>query len=374
MAKVALIALNNINLYPAFFYIAEKLSRDGHEVTLLSRTNPLELSNSLEIQINFKWIEIKNTGSITRFIPLLKGNSHGILGELFKIKPDWVIGQHQYSIIGVIYKIIMNTKRKVKAGIYFSDYIENNINEIIIKKFSRYLDLCIDVCDLRVQWRITEWPKLQCKTIVVRQATPVKKNIKLDKHCGPAKIIFTGSNYGAGMNWELLGDFINTLCEKGILFDWYLPGTDNIREKAKKLSNHPNYTVYPPVRKSELLNLQRNYDFGLFWAPYSEETTKLNRSIYASAASNKICEYQSSGLGIIHTGNPGLSYLPENISFKINPWDINKTIKNLFDIIESRNKIEEIRLNSLAYHIKTMNSENQIEPLSKYIKNYHVDL
>jgi hypothetical protein len=87
---------------------------------------------------------------------------------------------------------------------------------------------------------------------------------------------------------------------------------DESRDIARTLLSHPLYTVRERVGKAQLLDTLGGYDVGLHWAPMAEQDYDYN--YFQSTASNKIGEYVAAGLAVAYAGNPGLSFLPREIS------------------------------------------------------------
>lgn len=231
------------------------------------------------------------------------------------------------------------------------------------------IDAYIDICDIRLQWRQKDWPRMRALPFIIRQA-PFRRDVDvLENHNGSARIVLTGSNLLLKMNRERLSRFLHQLCRRDIVIDWYLPGPDNVREDARLLTPHPLFTVRAPISKSELVGTLSNYDAGLFWAPMADAdlSKPWDRSVFLSAASNKIGEYIAAGLVVAHTGNPGLSYLPDDVCAVFDPTDPEAGADQLAAQLSDRATVERKRQAALRYHLDEMNFEAQAAPFIRHV-------
>lgn len=365
-------ALNNQNIYPSLYYIACLLAGQDYDVVFLSRIKPnIHLKGNVLKEP--KWLELKQPSVLENKFPFVRGNYHRVFKAVIQQKPDIFIGQHQLALLGVLYSVF---SKKTKVISYFCDHIVNSWFTPLMRYFANRFDAYIDICDLRLSWRKSEWIKLKCPTFIIRQAIPFDEEKKFEPHNQNPKIIFTGSDLGKHMQWELLSRFINTLIELGIEFHWYLPGTSEKRIKAQLISDSKNYCVFEPVAKKELLELLPKYDAGLLWAPVeSINTIKPKDTIVfsmLSAASNKICEYHAAGLLTIHTGNPGLTYLPQEVGYSINPWEPEQSAVRLASFLKQTELLENSRKAAFNYYLNTMNVEKQTETFVKFLAEHSV--
>lgn len=368
--KILIACLNDSNLYPSPYFIASALANHGHDVTFLSRIRPM-IQLPREYSNVPKWRELSTPGPIENKIPFIRGNYHRVFNEIIKIKPDVFIGQHQLAMIGAVYSLFNN---KTKVIPYFCDHMVGMWYSSMMRRLAYRYAGYIDICDLRVAWRKNEWAAMQCPTFVIRQAPPLGGDEKLMPHDGAGRLVFTGSDYGEDMQWDLLSRFIRAVTERGVDFDWYMPGKPEKREKAKAIVDNRHFRVLEPVDKAQLLKLLPEYDVGLLWAPVRLEQRRTPRTVWdhnlLSAASNKICEYHAAGLVSVHTGNPGLHYLPTGVSQVINPWEPEASAERIAAFLEQRSLVEEGRRAAFDYYKTTMNAEWQVAPLIQYIQTF----
>lgn len=367
--KILVAILNDSNLYPSPYYIASALAADGHDVTFLSRVEPSIQLPSQHLQPP-KWLALRPASVLEGRLPFIRGNYHRVLAAIARIKPDIFIGQHQLAMIGAFYGLF---SRHIKVMPYFCDHMVNMWYSKPMRRLARRYAGYLDICDLRVNWRKAEWPDLRCPAFVIRQAPPLDNNKNLIPHAGKGRVVFTGSDYGPDMQWDLLSRFARALVSDGIDFDWYMPGAPEKREKARAISGSPHFRVLEPVTKAKLLTLLGEYDAGLLWAPVRVEGGHTPRTVFEhyflSAASNKICEYHAAGLVTLHTGNPGLAYLPAGVSQAVDPWEPEVSARRIAMYLAQRHSVEEGRRAAFAYYQQTMNAEAQAEPFIRYIRS-----
>lgn|GEM_PF-3140183 len=179
---------------------------------------------------------------------------------------------------------------------------------------------------------------------------------------------FTNSKYVLGLNRERISRFLSRLCDNGIVVDWYLPGAEEVRSIARSLVSHPRFAVCDPVEKSRLMDTLGKYDVGLHWAPLAEQA--YDQDYFLSAASNKIGEYLAAGLVVAHAGNPGLSYLPEEVCAVFDPTDPVAGADQLAAALADRATVERKRQAALRYHLDEMNFEAQTAPFVRHVMGY----
>lgn len=356
--KIVVISLNNPNVYPGLYHLAQAFAQAGAEVEFLSSLAPTGIDSAGKVP----WISIpKLSGPIAK-IPVLRGNYHGIFGLIRHAKPDWIIAQHEYLLPALAYKALGN---RAKVAGYFSDHYKGLWHTELLKRVASSLDAYIDVCDIRLEWRRQEWPQMRCRNFVIRNSSMRGDSTQVEPHNGPAKIIFTSSRYTLGLNRDRIARFLSRLCENGISVDWYLPGSPDIREIARSLLSHSLYSVRDPVEKPELFATLTRYDVGLHWAPMAEKDH--DPHYFLSAASNKIGEYALAGLVIAHAGNPGLSYLPDSSCVVFDPTNPELGADQLTAAISSREVIEGKRNAALRFQQEEFNFEAQAAPFIQYI-------
>ncbi|KAB2845930.1 MAG: glycosyltransferase family 4 protein [Hyphomicrobiaceae bacterium] len=139
------------------------------------------------------------------------------------------------------------------------------------------------------------------------------------------------------------------------------------------------FRVREPVEKARLFDTLGKYDAGLFWAPMAElgapvsnpkstlADPNINRSLFFSAASNKVSEYIAAGLVVAYTGNPGLSFLPEAICAAFDPTDPEAGADQLAATLADRATVERKRQAALRYHDDEMNFEAQAAPFVRHV-------
>ena len=358
---VCVVSTANPNIFPALHHLASGLSAEGAAVYFVCRFEPKE-TGAGDRGVN--WIEIPPVSRLGGKIPGFRSNYHGVFGIFRSLRPDWIIAQHEYFVPGLLYKA---TRRSHKPGIgmYFADYFHHRWYTRIANRMSRQIDMYIDVCDMRLQWRRKEWPNMRAVPFVIRQAPHRRSHALYEQHQGPTRIVFTSSKYVLGLNRDRLSRFLSRLCGHGIAVDWYLPGADEVRSLARSLTAHPLYTVHGPVEKAGLIGTLAGYDVGLHWAPMAEKD--FDPEYFHSAASNKIGEYIAAGLVVAHTGNPGLSYLPEEVCAVFDPTDPEAGADQLAAALSDRAAVERKRQAALRYHLEEMNFETQAAPFIRHV-------
>lgn len=364
--RIAIVPHYNVNLFPALHFLSAALIQRGADVQLLSREEPTDTGID---EPRVVWSELKRIEGIAANIPGIRSNIHGIVQALLNFRPNWIIAQQEYMVAGIIYNMLMPSRRARLAG-YFCDHYNVGLGMSLLSHMADRLDVYVDVCDLRLQWRRAEWPAMRAAQFVVRQAPP-RIEFASPGHAGRSRIVFTGSRNVLRMDRKRLSRFFDRLCWNGISVDWYLSGSaginsgEDLRAEASALSRHPLYSVKEPVPKSRLRTMLREYDVGLFWAPLAEQTD--NRSFFLSAASNKIGEYIAGGLVVAHTGNPGLAYLPQDVCVVFDPTDPVAGADQLAASLTNRRTVERKRTAALSYHLSEMNFEAQAAPLCRHL-------
>jgi hypothetical protein len=281
-----------------------------------------------------------------------------LIGLLRRQRPRWVIAQNEYIVAAIIYKLLFD--RKCRVASYITEYQRDRMYMQFLRFLAGHLDVYIDICDVRLAWRRSDWPQMQAKDFVVRQAPFSRSGETLPVHAGQARMVFTGSGFVLGLDRNRLSRFLGRLCESGIEIDWLLPGPEERRSVARSLVSHPGLRVLPPVDKIALIATLSEYDVGLHWAPMAEQA--LDRDYFASAASNKIGEYIAAGLVVAHAGNPGLAYLPDEVSLMFDPTDPDAGADALAAMLSDRSIIEQRRAAALRYHLEEMNFDAQAAP------------
>lgn len=356
--RIAVISMNNPAIYPALCDLATALAKRGAEVFFLSTFAP---SGIAEVG-GLTWVQIPRLGGMLAKVPLLRGNYHGLLPMLRKLSPDWVMAQHEYLVPALVYKSMVH---RVRVAGYFSDYHKGRWYTEVLRRMASMLDAYVDVCDVRLAWRQRDWPAMKAKAFLVRQAPFVRFDAGHLAHKGVPRIVFTGSKYVLALSRDRLSRFLQRVCERGISVDWFLPGPEEVRTAARELTTHRGFVVRPPVDKSSLVATLAGYDAGLHWAPMAEAAH--DPDYFLSAASNKIGEYIAAGLVVAHAGNPGLSYLPDDVEAVFDPTDPESGADQLASAVSDRASIERKRLAAKHYHLEEMNFEAQASALITHL-------
>lgn len=367
--KISIVAQHDPNMFTALLQLARVLSDHGNDISFMSTIIPVDHEFSRE-QIYLLYIDKPTRLGIK--ISIIRSNFYSVYNLLVHTRPDFVIGEHEYIIPSVMYKL--STFRNVKIAAYSSDFQSERRYVTAMKPFASAIDAYIDVCDLRVGWQRELWPRMKAASFVVRNAPWRQPDAPLEPHEGAPRMVLTGS---APMmlhatNPARFARFVTRLCGHGISLDWYLMADEAARDAARALSSHPLYRVRDPLPKSRLLPELRTYDVGLFWAPMADGdlSRARGRSIFISAASNKIAEYIGAGLAVAHTGNPGLSYLPPEICAPFDATNPEAGADQLAAALADREGIERRRQAALRYHQHEMNFEDQVAPLVDFfLKN-----
>lgn len=306
----------------------------------------------------YRWVHIERATGILSRLPWFRSSGLFLLNMLRSDKPRWIIAQNEYIVAALIYKILF--ARKCRVASYITEYQRDRFFMRVLKHISGFIDAYVDICDVRLGWRKSDWPRLRAQTFIIRQAPFARMPVTTSPHVGRAKMVFTGSGFVLGLDRGRLSRFLTRLCESGIAVDWLLPGSDERRSTARSLVSHPRFRVLEPVDKASLILTLSDYDVGLHWAPLAEQD--LDRDYFLSAASNKIGEYIAAGLVVAHAGNPGLSYLPDSVATVFDPTDPDFGASQLVAALADRTALEERRAAVIRYHLQEMNFDAQAAP------------
>lgn len=357
--KIVIIAQYNPVMFPALPQIAHSLSKEGAEVQMLSTYEPVNLTESERVT----WTSIPKSDGVRKHLPFFRAQGDFIFRRLQAMKPAWIIAQHEYLLPALAYRA--TTGRKAKVAAYFADYHGDRKYVRVVGGLANLLDAYVDVCDVRLGWRRGDWPLMTAEAFTIRQAPFRREVTSVDSHHGSPRVVFTGSKYVLGLDRTRLARFIDRLCERDTSIDWYLPGDPGIRDEARSLTPNPRFNVRDPVDKSRLLDTLGKYDAGLHWAPMAEQAH--DPDYFLSAASNKIGEYIAAGLVVLHSDNPGLSYLPDEVCMTYDATDPDQGADQLAGMLDDRGTIERKRRAALSYHLDEMNFEDQARPFIHWL-------
>lgn len=356
--KIVIISLNNPNVYPGLYFLAKSFQDKGADVYFVSNHEP----KGVDPERSIRWVPIPALNRVMSRIPAVRGNYHGIFGVIRKLKPDWVVAQHEYIVPALVYKVM--SRSKVTVAGYFTDYHRGRWYTEVLKRMAPLMDIYLDVCDIWEGWRRNDWPRLSARHFILRHAPFLRAEAVHISHQGPVRIIFTGSRYMLGLDLDRLSRFLTRLCERGITVDWFLMGSEEVRAKAQALSAHPGFRVREPIEKVQLMQTLAEYDVGLHWAPMAEKDH--DPTYFPSAASNKIGEYISAGLVVAHAGNPGLSFLPPSVCVVFDPTNPEAGAEQLAAALADRSTVERKREAAIAFHRSELNFDAQAEPFVSY--------
>lgn len=364
--KYIVIADHDPNIFPGMFYFARQLADAGHEVLFFSAYLPDATGWSCDgIQV----IKVPPTSGLIARLPLLRSNHHWYLRHFISERPDWIIAQHYGILPSAFYRLLSAGSTKMAAC--FVDFHGDKRYVTAMKPLAGMVDLYVDVCDLRVDWMREAWPRLSARTFVARNAPLRQPERPPEPHEGVPKVVLTAS-VAMTMHYtrpDRFSRFATRLCEHGISLDWYTIMREEQRAEVHGLCTHPLFTVRDPLPKARLIEELRGYDVGLFWAPMADADLSRapDRSIFISAASNKIAEYMSAGLMVAHSGNPGLAYLPPGLSVAFDATDPEAAADCLAAAILDRDAVERARLAAWRYHRNEMNFEAQSAPVIDFL-------
>lgn len=364
--KILFLAQYPLEVFPSILQMAEEVSAHGAEVAFFTTSSPKNYREDSVVEIR----ALPRPGRLSRRIPLMQ--TLRIMAFIWRQEPDYIVAQQLHALPAIGYRLATGIRTHARVAAFFIDHTVAERYDRLFRLLAGHLDLYIDICDLRVAWRKQEWRKLDAPTLVIRQAPRLQSVEAIEPHTGPPRIVFTASafqilNY---MNVDRFAQFVSRLCGNGVAFDWYLygEGTDYAENaRLASLVDHPLYTVRVSVPKPALMSALRRYDAGLFWAPLADarESPQIDRQVFLSAASNKVGEYVAAGLIVAYTRNPGLAYLPENITFAFDPSDPIASADELTKLLSDREDVEYRRRAALAYHRVEMNFEVQVDSLIK---------
>lgn len=364
--KIVIIGQHDPNIFPNMYYLGRELADAGQEVVFLSTVEPRDIGCALH---GIRFIKIPTVSGLTLKVPLIRSNYHTIAAVLLRERPDWIIAQHEYILPSTLYRLLLGRRSRVAAC--FVDFHGARRYVRAMKSFAGAIDVYVDVCGMRVEWQREVWPRMTAKAFVARNTTLRQPERPFEPHQGKPRVVLTAS---APMMLEVTDQarfsrFAARLCAQGIALDWYVNADDAARAAARELCSHPLYTVRDPLPKPRLMEALRGYDVGLFWAPLADcdPARARDRSVFLSAASNKISEYIAAGLAVAHTGNPGLAYLPAEVCTAFDPTDPEAGADQLAAAISDRAAVERMRQASLLYHRDEMNFEAQTEPLIRHV-------
>ena len=368
--KIIVLSQHDPNIFPHMYYIAHELMEMGHEVVFISSVGFDGAGNK---DHGFRSVLLPRNSGLRAKVPFVRANYHELLAIFLRERPDWIITQHEYVVPAVLYRFLPVKRARVAAS--FVDFHGGRPYVRALKPLAGAIDAYLDVCEMRVAWQKDLWPRMTAPAFVARN-TPLRQPERpLAPHSGPARVVLTGS---ALLMLEIcsparLGRFVARLCAHGVSLDWYIhasPGKLSAAlAAARGLCAHPLYRVHEPLPKRELLDVIGDYDAGLFWAPLADADLNVarDRSVFLSAASNKISEYIAAGLVVAHTGNPGLSYLPADVSVAFDATDPEAAADQLADALSDRVTVEQKRQSALRYYQTEMNFQAQIAPFLNYV-------
>lgn len=366
---VALISTYDLNVYPSLYWVARALEARGCDCRMLSRIEP-RLGGLKEARgADPDWIPIQTASGPLARLPILHGDYLGILRRLLHMRPDAVIAQHGTAVSALVYKFLCPSlgRREPLVTAYFADYIARSWWSPWLKRGAGSLDAYVDVCDLRLGWRSQDWPALPTSRFVIRNAPPRAAMEAIAAHAGPARILFTGRDYGAAMRTDLLLRFVERLCASGHRVDWRMPGPEANRERLRRQVPVVGFQMLPALDKATLAAAMPAYDMGILWTPTSAEENASSRSNYVSAAPNKLGEYLAAGLAVAHTGNPGLRFLPDAVGFAIDPFAPEASADRLSELLQNRAALEHMRAAALSFHLENLNADAQITPFTDWL-------
>lgn len=359
--KIVMIAIHDPNMYPGFYDLAVKISKICNKTYYIS-SSELILSGSDGGKLSF--LNLKVPKSILKNVPWFRAGHDKIVGFLRDVQPDLIIAENEFLMPSIIYKRLFNNNANIAS--FIMDNERNRKYISMVKHVSRDISIQLECCDVLCRFRQEDWPKMAAKPFILRHAPPLREGARFLPHQGPARVVFTSSKYVLGLNRERLSRFLGRLCSRGISVDWYFPHQDENRDVVRTLLSHPLYTVRERVEKAQLLDTLSGYDVGLHWAPMAEQDYDYN--YFQSTASNKIGEYVAAGLAVAYAGNPGLAFLPREISLVFDPTDPEIGADQLAAALADRAALEWMRAASLRYHQEELNIDAQAAPFLRYVR------
>lgn len=369
--KFIVIAQLDPNVFSNMYLLARQLADAGDEVIFLSPIAPRATGVSSE---GIGFIQIPTREGLAGKLPFIRSNYHTLISVFLRERPDWIIAQHEYIVPATLYRLLPGSRARVAAC--FVDFQGARRYVRAMKPLAGAIDAYVDICDMRVEWQKEVWPRLTAPVFVARSSALRQPELPFAAHLDGARVVLTAS---APLMLDIchparFGSFVERLCAHGITLDWYIHATESrlpdALAAARALCSHSLYRVHAPLPKSELHSAIRDYDVGLFWAPLADADLSIarDRSVFLSSASNKISEYIAAGLAVAHTGNPGLGYLPADVSISFDPTDPEDGADQLAAALSDRAALEARRRAALRYHQSEMNFEAQIAPLVGYLR------
>lgn len=363
--KVAILGLHPFGVFPALYHLGIGLAAEGAEVLIASRDRPEELVPAFESMVHAPLP--RKTGR-KGLQSLVLWHADG-LRTLAGFRPDWIVAEHELVMTALAYAF-SRPFRPPRIAACFWDYYQNR-HMAVIGRFASRIDAYVDVCDLREEWRRRDWPRLTAPGFIMRHAPLRGADTPVIAAPGPTpRIVFTSSAHVlVSMDRTRLARFFERLCARGVAVDWYFFGEPENREMARALVSHPLYRVLETVPKSELYALLPTYDVGLHWAPPVEaaDAAPFWQAYFQSAASNKIGEYVAAGLAVAHAGNPGLGYLPQDLSVAFDATEPERGADQLADRIGDPAWLQAARAAARRYHRDEMNAQAQGALLRRHI-------
>lgn len=353
--KIAMVALHDHNIYPAFADLAIKLADAGAEVYYLTRA---EIGAKLQGRALLHPVRFERPTGLGARLPWIRTGNDRILRLLRTIRPDCLVAQHEFVVPGLVYKRLFAPKLTFASCFFDNDRDRKYMK--LVKVMADQIDVQIDACDRLREMRQQDWPRLNATSLTIRHSPMRRQGAVFEPHEGPARIAFTSSRYILGLNRDRLSRFLARLCDRGISIDWYFAETAETRAIAQSLVSHPLFNVRPPVEKRLLVDTIRNYDAGLHWAPMADQAYDYN--YFQSAASNKIGEYIAAGLVVVHAGNPGLCFIPDDVGLVYEATDPEAGADSVAAVLLDRVEVERRRRACLRYHLDEMNFEAQSAP------------
>ncbi len=368
--RVFAIMGSNPNMFPSMYHLVSRMSA-GAAVVRFACKYPPDLTDIGSADVEH--IHVPDSKGFLSRIPLLRTNFINLLVTAVRFKPDLIIAQESYVLVAIVYKILAAPFRRTKVAGFFYDYTDAGTSTRLIGVLAKFISTYIDVCPMRLKWRQDAWPLLRASQFVMRLSPPRSAGVNITVNEHPSVVYVASPNVLTKMDPSRLSKFISRLCDRGIKVHWYLSGGETLTPDldqlatAKSMASSDNFAVFPAIPKSALAAVLARYDAGLFWAPLSDN--RGNKSFFISAASNKIGEYLAAGLIIAHTGNPGLSYLPDDVCAPFDPTDPEAGADHVAAALSDRAEIKRKRQVAFRYHLDEMNFEAQADPVFRHLMN-----
>lgn len=356
--KIVMIAFHDHGVFPTFSDIALSLASRGAEVHYITRS---PFGPKLE---GVRGVHAIHLAPSRSRVPWFRSGSGRILSILRRLRPALVIAQHEYIIPSLVYKRLFAPD--VKIGVCFFDHDRDRRYMKAARIMAGMIDIHIEGCHVLSQMRREDWPRMKAEPFVLRYAPLRRGGASFQPHAGPVRIACTSSRYILMLNRERLSRFLGRLCDHGIAIDWFFPQTGDSLEDARSVLSHPLFAIRPRVEKDRLIDTLAGYDVGLHWAPIVEQDFDVN--YFRSTASNKVGEYVAAGLAVAYAGNPGLSFLPPEVSIVYDPTDPEAGADQLAAALSDRAAVERMRRASLDYHLEHLNFDAQAEPILRHVE------